>query len=221
MGRGRRRADRRSRSRSSPGARNATHPALVRLAIGAAALYAIQVVIGGAQVLTRLAAWTQTLHLALGAVIWALMAGLVVTSYYTARVGAGATSGAGTGWPTRTAGPRTPGDTIRAYIALTKPRIIELLLVTTVPAMVLATRARCRGIAWPGLGRARRLDDDRRHARRRQRERDQLLPRPRHRRADDAHAATAAAGPPGRAGAGGRVRDRARRASRSPSWPGS
>ena len=29
---------------------------------------------------------------------------------------------------------------IKAYIALTKPRIIELLLVTTVPAMVLATR---------------------------------------------------------------------------------
>ena len=31
-------------------------------------------------------------------------------------------------------------DSVRAYIALTKPRIIELLLVTTVPAMVLATR---------------------------------------------------------------------------------
>jgi protoheme IX farnesyltransferase len=31
-------------------------------------------------------------------------------------------------------------DTVRAYVALTKPRIIELLLVTTVPAMVLATR---------------------------------------------------------------------------------
>ncbi len=29
---------------------------------------------------------------------------------------------------------------IRAYVALTKPRIIELLLVTTVPAMVLAWR---------------------------------------------------------------------------------
>ena len=31
-----------------------------------------------------------------------------------------------------------PIDTVRAYIALTKPRIIELLLVTTVPTMVLA-----------------------------------------------------------------------------------
>jgi protoheme IX farnesyltransferase len=33
---------------------------------------------------------------------------------------------------------------IRAYVALTKPRIIELLLVTTVPAMILAARG------WPG-----------------------------------------------------------------------
>ena len=51
-------------------------------------LFAIQVAIGGAQVLTRLDAWTQTLHLALGAVIWATLAGLTVTSYYAARVAA-------------------------------------------------------------------------------------------------------------------------------------
>ena len=50
-----------------------------------------------------------------------------------------------------------PSDTIRAYIALTKPRIIELLLVTTVPAMVLATRdlpgatAASTGRDWVGL----------------------------------------------------------------------
>jgi protoheme IX farnesyltransferase len=31
-----------------------------------------------------------------------------------------------------------PGSVIRAYVALTKPRIVELLLVTTVPAMFLA-----------------------------------------------------------------------------------
>ncbi len=34
----------------------------------------------------------------------------------------------------------TRRDRLMAYVALTKPRIIELLLVTTVPAMVLATR---------------------------------------------------------------------------------
>ena len=32
------------------------------------------------------------------------------------------------------------GDTVRAYLGLTKPRIIEQLLVITVPAMFLAAR---------------------------------------------------------------------------------
>ncbi|MCF8549182.1 MAG: heme o synthase [Pontimonas sp.] len=36
--------------------------------------------------------------------------------------------------------PRSPFGVVRAYIALTKPRVIELLLVTTVPVMVLAER---------------------------------------------------------------------------------
>jgi protoheme IX farnesyltransferase len=40
---------------------------------------------------------------------------------------------------------RTPSTTVGAYIALTKPRIIELLLVTTIPTMVLAERG------WPSL----------------------------------------------------------------------
>jgi len=47
-------------------------------------------------------------------------------------LGHGGTRGAATGW--------------RAYVALTKPRIIELLLVTTVPTMVLAAGR------WPGWG---------------------------------------------------------------------
>jgi heme o synthase len=41
---------------------------------------------------------------------------------------------------------RTPTSVVGAYIALTKPRIIELLLVTTVPTMVLADGG------WPPLG---------------------------------------------------------------------
>ncbi len=132
------------------------HPAIVRLALTAAGLYLVQVLVGGAQVLTKLAAWTQTLHLALGAIIWALMAALVVTSYYTARVSARAgevAPGGGQGLDDgRTDGAgRTTGDTVRAYIALTKPRIIELLLVTTVPAMVLATRE-VPGVQWGSWG---------------------------------------------------------------------
>ncbi|HEV8567133.1 MAG TPA: heme o synthase [Actinoplanes sp.] len=47
-----------------------------------------------------------------------------------------------------TARPRTrrsPAGVVGAYVALTKPRIVELLLVTTVPAMVLAAGG------WPDL----------------------------------------------------------------------
>ncbi|MGH2512938.1 MAG: heme o synthase [Candidatus Limnocylindrales bacterium] len=110
------------------------HPVIVRLAVIAAILVPIEVVVGGLQVLTQLAGWTQVAHLALGASIWALMVGLAVVSYYSART---------TPVPAADAG-GTPGhtrsDSVRAYIALTKPRIIELLLVTTVPAMVLASR---------------------------------------------------------------------------------
>src|SRR5690349_9660308 len=48
-----------------------------------------------------------------------------------------------------TARPRVRRDraaVLRAYVALTKPRIVELLLVTTVPAMVVAAGG------WPDLG---------------------------------------------------------------------
>ena len=127
------------------------HPTLVRLALGAAILFAIQVVVGGLQVMTRLSAWTQTLHLALGAVIFAMLVGLTVTSYYLARSVA---VSSGDGQPTDarpTVPPPTTGDRVRAYIALTKPRIIELLLVTTVPAMVLATRW-VPGLDWGDWG---------------------------------------------------------------------
>jgi len=125
------------------------HPRLSNLAILTAVLFAVQIVIGGLQVVTRLSEWSQTLHLALGAVIWAMLVGLATASHYTARV-AGARDIQGP--DARGAdGPRTRGDTIRAYIALTKPRIIELLLVTTVPAMVLATRF-VPGVDWGDWG---------------------------------------------------------------------
>ena len=129
-------------------------PTLVRLALAAAVLYPVQAAIGGLQVLTRLAEWTQTLHLALGALIWMVMAALAVESYYVARREAAPTPGEGSG--ARAAGSGEDGsrrlrDTVRAYVALTKPRIIELLLVTTVPAMVLATRE-VPGIAFGEWG---------------------------------------------------------------------
>jgi protoheme IX farnesyltransferase len=122
--------------------------AVTRLALVAAVLFPIQAIVGGLQILTKLSGWAQTLHLALGAIIWALLVALVAVSYLEART-ASADRRAGReadadefdrdASPTET-GRRTTGDSVRAYIALTKPRIIELLLVTTVPAMVLATR---------------------------------------------------------------------------------
>ncbi|MGZ8502075.1 MAG: heme o synthase [Candidatus Limnocylindrales bacterium] len=137
--------------------------AVVRLALAAGVVFVVQAIVGGLQVVTQLAAWTQTLHVALGALVWSLMCALAVTAYYTARVSAPIGSGLASGRrvPGGEAGTdgvvgsssaqpnatgTTGGQSIRAYIALTKPRIIELLLVTTIPAMVLAARD------VPGLG---------------------------------------------------------------------
>ena len=74
------------------------------------------------------------------------MAGLVAVSYYAARTTAPAAEPSGAGGSLAdpdgdgSLSPRPTRDSVRAYVALTKPRIIELLLVTTVPAMVLAAR---------------------------------------------------------------------------------
>jgi protoheme IX farnesyltransferase len=112
---------------------------IVRLALVAALLFPVQAVVGGLQILTQLSGWSQTLHLALAAVIWALLVALVTVAYLV-PTGGDATAGRAGGAYELDATGRTRKDTIRAYVALTKPRIIELLLVTTVPAMVLATR---------------------------------------------------------------------------------
>ena len=45
----------------------------------------------------------------------------------------------------QTSDPASRGTRIKGFVALTKPRIIELLLVETVPAMIVAKRG------WPGL----------------------------------------------------------------------
>jgi protoheme IX farnesyltransferase len=140
-------------------------PWVVRLALVGGLLFPIQALVGGLQVLTRLEPWTQTAHLALGTAIWGAAAALVVVSYYEARTtpalgqwvaGPGGTSGdeEGRGDAPDRRSPRTAGDTIRAYVALTKPRIVELLLVTTVPAMILAARGlpRLDLVWWTLLG---------------------------------------------------------------------
>ena len=108
-------------------------PARVRqLLTYAAAVFAVQCVIGAVQIFTKLAPWTQTLHGALATVIWILTVGAASIALLEGRVAGGSSPG----------GPKrselTLRETIFAYVALTKPRIVELLLITTVPAMLLA-----------------------------------------------------------------------------------
>jgi protoheme IX farnesyltransferase len=114
----------------------ATEEALPRrLALVAVGLIAVQLVLGGANVWSRLSALFVVPHLAVGAallgvVIWLLLAAWRAPARRPALLGAASGEGSAT----------TALDTLRVYVALTKPRIIELLLVTTVPTMVLAER---------------------------------------------------------------------------------
>jgi protoheme IX farnesyltransferase len=116
----------------------------------AAVLFAVQVIVGALQIWTRLEPWAVTLHLTIGSAIWGIMLSATLYGWYSARVAAAHPAPSG-GGADRVVPPETPSpagisqaaswkDKVRAYIALTKPRIIELLLVTTVPAMVLAWR---------------------------------------------------------------------------------
>ncbi len=131
-------------------------PTLFRLVTIAAILYPLQAVVGALQIWTQLAPWTQTLHVALAAFIWVAAIGATFVSYYGARA-AVPVAGVAAGNPGDESGggdaaaSRPLSGTIRAYIALTKPRIIELLLITTIPAMVLATRD-LPGVDWIDWG---------------------------------------------------------------------
>ena len=100
------------------------------IAIALAALVAVQIVLGLLNVASRLSAFFVVPHLATGAALWGASVWLLLT---TRRLRPAEMR-------VRAAQPAEPGpiDTVRAYIALTKPRIIELLLVTTIPTMVLA-----------------------------------------------------------------------------------
>jgi protoheme IX farnesyltransferase len=100
-----------------------------RLALILAALVIVQIALGLLNVASRLSALFVVPHLAVGAALWGASVWLLLTTRRLRpaemRVRAADTEPG-------------PIDTVRAYIALTKPRIIELLLVTTIPTMVLA-----------------------------------------------------------------------------------
>jgi protoheme IX farnesyltransferase len=110
-----------------------------RLAGLAVVLVAVQLALGAANVWSRLSALFVVPHLAVGAALWATS---VVLYLAIRRLPVAETSGPGSEVRAQAGEPRasSTGDSLGAYVALTKPRIIELLLVTTVPTMVLAER---------------------------------------------------------------------------------
>jgi heme o synthase len=109
-----------------------THaPAPRAIAVSLVVLVVVQLALGGLNVISRLSAAFVVPHLAVGTALWGASVWLLLA---TRRLRAGERAGGRSGGDVET----TPLDTLRAYVALTKPRIIELLLVTTVPTMVLA-----------------------------------------------------------------------------------
>jgi heme o synthase len=116
-------------------------PAAALLATGSA-LYAVEMLTGLAAAGPGQPWWVAASHLWIGAASWACLVGAAVAALVPWPAGAPAMpSGSATPPIADVAPVPVPFATrARAYIALTKPRIIELLLVTTVPAMLLAAR---------------------------------------------------------------------------------
>ncbi len=111
-----------------------THPTVTRLAGYASGLVTVQIGLGIANVWNRLSALTVVPHLAVGSLLWAVMFLLVL---HADRFTGGGQRDPAEPEP---APRRTVGQAAGAYFLLTKPRIIELLLVTTVPTMFIAER---------------------------------------------------------------------------------
>jgi heme o synthase len=121
-------------------ARTMTHRSarLIRLSTAAGSLLVAQILVGGVNVITDLAAWPRALHVGMSAAIWAVVVALaVVARREPSWIQRGDLSEAA---HEGVAEPVAMHDTITAYYRLTKPRIIVLLLITTVPAMMLAER---------------------------------------------------------------------------------
>jgi len=116
--------------------------ALVRLATLGLVFFVAQIAVGAANVFSRLKPWAVVLHVAFAVLIWATAVALATVAWGRSRSATdggpdpavdetGEAIGDGAGAP-------STRDTITAYYRLTKPRIIVLLLITTVPAMMLA-----------------------------------------------------------------------------------
>jgi protoheme IX farnesyltransferase len=111
-------------------------------------LFLAQAIVGGLQVLTKLNAAPVTLHVLLSASLWACAVATVALARAprageaTVAVAETVTASETATAAAETAENKRPArrDSVRAYVALTKPRIVLLLVVTTVPTMILAAR---------------------------------------------------------------------------------
>ncbi|HWD70936.1 MAG TPA: heme o synthase [Actinomycetota bacterium] len=112
------------------------------LAAVAAAMWLLQALAGAANIWTRTASWAVIAHVLGGAVLWGASVAMAALAYRLTPSGA-ATPGEAPG--THAGTHPGMGQRVRAYFLLTKPRVIELLLITTVPAMVVAAHG------WPSL----------------------------------------------------------------------
>ena len=99
-------------------------------------LYVAQILVGAANVWSDLSAASVTAHVVLSALIW----GCSSRSRRSAAGSPGTRAARRRATPARTGSVSSLRETTAAYFQLTKPRIIVLLLITTVPAMVLAQR---------------------------------------------------------------------------------
>ena len=113
---------------------------LIRWTTVTLVLFLAQVAAGAANVISRLKPWAVVTHVALSVLIWASLIALVSAALLLPPpVGAPEST---TETADGAAGVQPTGGslkaTITAYVQLTKPRIIVLLLITTVPAMILA-----------------------------------------------------------------------------------
>ncbi len=71
------------------------HPVVIRLEVWAAALFLVQSMVGAMQIFTQKSAWSQILHVAIGASVWALALAAAVHAHYAARGEQTADSAAG------------------------------------------------------------------------------------------------------------------------------
>ena len=114
---------------------------LVVLSTLALCLFVGQIVSGALNVFSRLRPWAVVLHVALSVLIWSTLVALATVSrrltVHAREQGEPVLD------PEDDTAPAAGGslrDTITAYVRLTKPRIIVLLLITTIPAMMLAAQ---------------------------------------------------------------------------------